>query len=73
MSILFTEAASTATLPAMVALQQQEVASPTSPAVEAFTPKETVPHSAETASNAAPQPTQPPQLCDVTTALLEEL
>ncbi len=61
------------TLLATETLQQQEVAFPTLPAVEAFTPKETVPHSAETSSNAAPQPTQPLQLCNVTTALLEAL
>ncbi len=52
------QATSTATLLATEALQQQEVASPTSPAVETFTPKETAPHSAGAASDAAPQPTQ---------------
>jgi hypothetical protein len=50
----FTQAASTVTLSAMEALQQQEVASPISPAVEAFTPEETAPNSAEAASDAAP-------------------
>jgi hypothetical protein len=69
----FTQAASTATLPATEALQQQEVASLTSSSVETFTPKETAQHSAEAASDAAPQLTQPPQPCNITTVLLEEL
>jgi hypothetical protein len=68
-----TQAASTATLLATEALQQQEIASPPSPAVEAFTPEEIAPNGAEVASDAAPQPTQPPPPCDVTTASLEEL
>ncbi len=67
------QATSTATLLATKALQQQEVASLTSPAVEAFTPKGTAPQSTEAASNAAPQPTQPSQPCDVVTTTLEEL
>ncbi len=54
-----TQAASTATLLATEALQQQEVTSLKSPAVEAFTPEETALHSNEAASDAAPQPTQP--------------
>ncbi len=68
-----TQAASTATPPATEALQQQEAASPTSPAVEAFTLKETVLHSAEAASDVASQYTQPPQPCNVVTVSLEEL
>ncbi len=68
-----TQATSTATLPATEALQQQEAASPTSPAVEEFTLKETAPSSTEAASDTAPQPSQPPQPCDVVTVSLEEL
>jgi hypothetical protein len=57
----------------MEAPQQLEVASPTLPAVEAFTPEGTAPHSTEAVSDAAPQPTKPPQPCDVATASLKEL
>ncbi len=73
MSTPSTQAASSATLPATEALQQQEVASLSSPAVKAFTPKETAPHSTYAASDAVPQLTQPPQPCNIATALLEEL
>ncbi len=51
------QAASTATLSVTEALQQQEVASPMLPAVEAFTSEETALHSAEAPSDAALQPT----------------
>ncbi len=67
-SIPSTQAASTATLPASKVLQQQEVAFPMSPAVEAFIPTETALKGAGGASNVAPQPTQPPEPYDVATA-----
>ncbi len=63
----------------MEVLQRQEVVSPTSPVVEAFTPTETVPNSTEVASDTALHPmrpmlpTQPQQPCNVITASLEEL
>ncbi len=72
-SKLSTQAASTATLPARKALQQQDVASTTLPAAEAFTPEETVLHSTGAISDAALQSTQPPQQCNIATVLLEEL
>ncbi len=67
------QATFTATLPATEALQQQDVASLTLPAVEAYTLEETAPHSTEAASDEAPQPTQPLLPYDVATASLEEL
>ncbi len=45
----------------------------TLPAVEAFTPEKTAPNSAEVASDAALQSTQPPPSCDIATTSLEEL
>ncbi len=72
MSTPSTQAASIVTLPATEALQQQEIASPTSPVVEAFTPKKITLNSAEVISNAATQPTKPPLPCDVATALIDE-
>ncbi len=62
--------ASSVTLPAMEAPHQQEATSPTSPAVEAFTPDETAPNSAEGAGDTG---TQQPQQCDLATASMGKM
>jgi hypothetical protein len=49
---------------------QQDAASPTSPAMEAFTLDETVLNSAEDASNTG---TQPPQQCNLAMASMDNM
>ncbi len=61
---------SLATLSATETPHQQEVASRTPPAVEAFTSEETAPNSAQSTANMG---TQPLLQCDVATASMEEI
>jgi hypothetical protein len=58
------------TLPVTETPHQQEVASPTPPAVKAFTPEEIALNSAEGTSNMGSQPLLQ---CDVATASMEEI